>query len=34
MKELEKLWTNRKDFESFVKEAIKLNKKFSNVIIC
>jgi hypothetical protein len=34
MNSLDELWQKRKDFKSFVEEAIKLNKKTKNVIIC
>lgn len=34
MRKLEKLWEERKNFKSFLKEAIKLNEKTRGVIIC
>jgi hypothetical protein len=34
MNELEKIWENRKDFESFLKEAIKIQRKYKNIKIC
>lgn len=33
MRKLEKLWENRKDFESFLKEAIKVQRKMKGIII-
>jgi len=34
MRELENLWNKRKDFESFLKKAIKVQRKIKDVIIC
>lgn len=34
MGELNKAWKNRKNFKSFMLEAIEINSKFDNVIIC
>lgn len=34
MKELENIWIKRKNFESFIKEAIKIQRKFKNIKIC
>lgn len=34
MNELSKAWKNKKSFYSFIKEAIKIEKKHKNVVIC
>jgi hypothetical protein len=34
MAELEEHWINRKNFESFLKSAVKIQSKFSNIVIC
>jgi hypothetical protein len=34
MNELEKIWEKRKNFESFLKEAIKVQRKYKNIKIC
>ena len=34
MKELEKIWKNREDFDSFLEGAIKLGKKTKKFVIC
>lgn len=34
MKELETIWENKKDFKSFLKDAIKIQRKHKNVKLC
>jgi len=34
MKELEKIWEKRKNFESFLGEAIKVQRRYKNIKIC